>query len=175
MKRKIILNLAMSLDGYIATDEGKYDWIEGDGDTTLNTEEEFDFKGFLETVDTMIMGRKSYDDCSIEPFKDKLIFIASSKMNKDFDNVRFIKGDIVKIIQEEQKKDGKNIYLFGGGELIDQFIKEDIIDEYVVAIIPTILGKGRKLFLENNPYIKLKLYHYNIGEGVVALHYRKRC
>ena len=174
MKRKIILNLAISLDGYIATEEGQYDWIVGDGSSDLNTEKELNFEDFLDTIDTMVMGRKSYDDCSIEAFKDKVIFIASSKIQEDFDNVRFIKGDIVKLIQEEQKKDGKDIYLFGGGELIDQFIKEDIIDEYMIAIIPTILGKGRKLFLENNPQIALKLHSYNIGEGVVALHYTKR-
>lgn len=174
MKRKIILNLAMSLDGYIATEDGKYDWIKGDGDSHLDTEEKFDFEVFLTRIDSMVMGRKSYDDCSIEPFKDKEIFIATSKAKKDFDNVRFISGNVVKIIQEEQKKDGKDIYLFGGGELIDHFIKDDVIDEYMIAIIPTILGKGRKLFLDNNPMIPLHLESYSVGEGVVVLHYTKR-
>lgn len=174
MKRKIILNLAMSLDGYIATEDGKYDWIEGDGNSHLDTKEQFDFQAFLDTIDTMVMGRKSYDDCTIEPFRDKDIFIATSKAEENFDNVRFISGDVVKLIQEEQNKEGKDIYLFGGGELIDQFIKADAIDEYMIAIIPTILGKGRKLFLENNPMITLHLRTYNVGEGVIVLHYSKR-
>lgn len=174
MKRKIILNLAMSLDGYIATEDGKYDWIKGDGNSRLDTESKFDFQVFLDTINTMVMGRKSYDDCDIEPFNDKEIFIATSKMEKDFDNVKFISGDVVTLIQEEQKKEGGAIYLFGGGELIDQFIKADVIDEYMIAIIPTILGKGRKLFLENNSMIKLHLESYVIEEGVVMLHYAKR-
>lgn len=174
MKRKIILNLAMSLDGYIATEEGKYEWIQGDGNVHLDTEEKFNFEAFLDTIDTMIMGRKSYEDCDIQPFRNKEIFIATSKKEKDFDNVRFISGDIVKFLQEEQTKDGKDIYLFGGGELIDQFIKADIIDEYIVAIIPTILGKGRKLFLENNPMILLQLESYRVEEGIVVLQYLKR-
>ncbi len=84
MKRKIILNLAMSLDGYIATEDGKYDWIKGDGDSSLDTKNKFDFQAFLDTISAMVMGRKSYDDCDIEPFNDKEIFIATSKMEKRF-------------------------------------------------------------------------------------------
>lgn len=174
MKRKVILNLAVSLDGYIATDEGGYEWIKGDGSHELDTERAFDFEGFLETVDTMIMGRKSYDDCPLDPFSDKEILIVSRRDYQDFENVKFINDDIIAYVKDMLNKEGKNIYLFGGGELIDHFIKAEIIDEYVIAIIPVILGKGRKLFLENNPMIPLKLYDYNVGEGVVALHYRLR-
>ena len=81
---------------------------------------------------------------------------------------------MIKLLQDEQKKDGKDIYLFGGGELIDHFIKADIIDEYAVAIVPTILGKGRKLFLEDNPKIDLKLEKYWIQEGTMIMYYSKR-
>lgn len=174
MDRKVILNLAISLDGYIATEEGGFDWIVGDGDHRLDTDKNFDFEGFLETVDVMIMGRKAYDDCPLDPFKDKEILIASHKDYEDFDQVKFIKDDIIDYVKELLKKDGKNIYLFGGGVLIDHFIKAGIIDEYIIGIIPVILGKGRKLFLENNPMMPLKLHDYNIGEGVVILHYKLR-
>jgi len=174
MKRKIILNLAMSLDGYIATESGGYEWIVGDSDKSLNTEKEFDFPEFLKTVDVVVMGRKSYDDCDIDGFKDKTVYIATSKDMADFENVKFIKGDIVNIILEEQSKPGKDIYLFGGGEVIDPFIKADVINEYCIAIIPTILGKGRKLFLDNNPTLNLHLDKYTTSEGVVVLTYSKR-
>lgn len=57
MKRKIILNLAISLDGYIASEDGGYDWIVGHGDNTLNTENKFDFDKFLEGIDIVVMGK----------------------------------------------------------------------------------------------------------------------
>ncbi|WP_105619725.1 dihydrofolate reductase family protein [Vallitalea okinawensis] len=174
MKRKIILNLAMSLDGYIATEEGKYDWIHGDGNNHLDTEEKFSFGKFLDRVDTMVMGKKSYDDCDIEPFKNKEIYIVTHKQKENFDNVKFISGNVVECIKNEQKEQGKDIYLFGGGLLIDQFIKANVIDEYMVAIIPTVLGKGRPLFLDNNPQIPLHLENYFVEEGIVILHYTKQ-
>lgn len=138
MKRKIILNLAMSLDGFIATEDGKYDWIHGDGDNSLDTKEKFDFGKFLDTIDIMVMGRKSYDDCDIEPFQNKEIYIVTNEEKGDYDNVKFIHGDVVECIQKEQAKEGKHIYLFGGGLLIDQFVKTNVIDEYMITIIPTI-------------------------------------
>lgn len=64
--------------------------------------------------------------------------------------------------------------LIGGGILIDSFIKADIIDEFIIGIIPTVLGKGRPLFLGNNPTVKLKLEEYYIDNGVTILCYKKR-
>lgn len=172
--RKIILNLAMSLDGYIATEEGKYEWIGGHGDTSLNQNAPFDFDGFLKSIDTMVWGRRSYEDCETEPFEDKEIIVATSKNMDDYDNVKFINGDVVEYIKSIREKEGKDIYLFGGGVLIDEFIKHDLIDNYIISIIPTILGKGKPLFLENNPTIKLKLDNYVVEDGVVTMYYSKR-
>lgn len=58
--------------------------------------------------------------------------------------------------------------------MIDPFIKDDIIDEYIIGIIPTILGKGRRLFLGNNPKIDLKLQEYSVEDGIVIMRYSKR-
>jgi dihydrofolate reductase len=174
MKRKIILNLAISLDGYIASEDGGYDWIVGDGDDTLNTKNKLNFDKFLEGIDVVVMGKKCYEQNMHNDYKNKKVYVATSQKNQDQDNVHFISGDIVKIIQEEKEKAGKDIYLFGGGKLVDSFIKADIIDEYIIGIIPIILGKGRPLFLENNPTIKLHLYEYIIEEGITILKYTKR-
>ena len=78
------------------------------------------------------------------------------------------------MIEQEKQKNGKNIFLFGGGKVIDPFIKANIIDEYIIGIIPTILGKGRNLFLGNNPKIDLHLDQYISDEGIVILRYSKR-
>lgn len=173
MERKIILNLAISLDGFIASEDGTYEWIVGDGDHKLNTGKH-DFNKFLEGVDTVVMGKNCYDQNMHLEYKNKKVYIATSQKLQDKENIHFINGDICKVILEEKKKAGKDIYLFGGGVLVDHFIKADIIDEYIIGIIPIILGKGRPLFLQNNPTIKLHLDEYLIEEGITILKYSKR-
>ena len=173
MSGKIILNLAMSLDGYIAREDGGYDWIAGDGDPTLDSEESFDFGEFLAGIDIVLMGGESYRQGFAKDYQNKTVYVATSKEETDTDHLRFISGDIVSIIQKE-KETGKKIYLFGGGKVIDPFIKADVIDEYNIAIIPIILGSGRKLFLENNPTLELHLDSYTVSNGTLAMTYSKR-
>lgn len=173
MERKIILNLAISLDGFIASEDGTYEWIVGDGDHKLNTGKH-DFNKFLEGVDTVVMGKNCYDQNMHLEYKNKKVYIATSQKLQDKENIHFINGDICKVILEEKKKEGKDIYLFGGGVLVDHFIKADIIDEYIIGIIPIILGKGRPLFLQNNPTVKLHLDEYLIEDGITILKYSKR-
>ena len=173
MNGKIILNLAVSLDGYIADKDGGYDWIVGDGSSTLNTENKWSHDKFLENIDVVVMGKKCFDQDMHKEYQDKEVYIATSKEIEDFENYHFINGDIVKEI-EKLKNKGKNIYLFGGGILIDSFVKANVIDEYVIGIIPTILGKGIKLFYDNNTKIDLKLEYYAVEDGIVIMKYSKR-
>lgn len=174
MGRKIILNLAMSIDGYIASEDGGYDWIIGDGDNKLDTKDKWDYTEFSKGIDIVVMGKKCYDQNFHNDFKDKKVYVATSKELDDYDNIHFIKDDVCKFIEEEREKEGKDIFLFGGGSLVDNFIKKDIIDEYIIGIIPTILGKGRSLFLGNNPKIDLHLEQYNLENGIVILKYSRR-
>ena len=177
-KRKIILNLAMSLDGYIARVDGGFDWIVGDGDKSCNTEKQFSFEKFLEKIDTIIMGRKAYEDSpseSFEMFKSQKVYVVTSKrLESKYDNVEFVNRDILKFVLGLQKKGGRDFWLFGGARLTDDFIKADVIDEYIVGVVPIILGSGRRLFLENNPTIKLHLNECTIQEGVIIMRYSKR-
>ena len=173
MSGKIILNLAISLDGYIADENGGYDWIVGDGNSTLNTENKWDYNKFLDGIDVVVMGRNCYDQNMHKDFQGKEVYIASSEKIDDYENYHFISGNICESISK-LKNEGKNIFLFGGGCLVDNFVKSDIIDEYVIGIIPTILGKGRKLFFENNPKIDLTLEYYSVEDGVIVMKYSKR-
>ena len=173
MNGKIILNLAISLDGYIADENGGFDWIVGDGNTTLNTDDKWDYGKFLEDIDVIVMGKNCYDQGFHKDFKGKDVYIASTKELNNYENYYFINGNIVNSISA-LKNQGKNIFLFGGGGVIDHFVKADVIDEYVIGIIPTILGKGRKLFLEDNPRIDLTLKYYSIEDGVIVMKYSKR-
>lgn len=174
MSRKIILNLAMSIDGYIADVDGGFEWIVGDGDSSLNTNNKWDFSKFLENIDVVVMGKTCYDSNFHNDYKNKKVYVATSKELEDYDNIHFINGDIVKVIEEERQKEGKDIYLFGGGIVIDNFIKADVIDEYIIGVIPTILGKGIPLFPGNNPKIDLHLEEYFVEDGIMIMRYSKR-
>ena len=173
MTGKIILNLAVSLDGYIADKDGGYSWIVGDGNFTLNTENKWSHDKFLENIDVVVMGKKCFDQDMHKEYQDKEVYIATSKEIEDFENYHFINKDIVKVI-EDLKNKGKNIYLFGGGILIDSFIKANVIDEYIIGVIPTILGKGIKLFYDNNPKIDLTLDYYSVEDGIIIMKYLKK-
>lgn len=178
MKRKIILNLAMSIDGYISDEDGGFEWIVGENDNSKDTKEQFDFNEFLNTCDTIVMGRKSYEDIPEETFEEfkhmKIYVVTNSEFKVNRDNVEIINGDIVNKILKIREEEGKNIWIFGGAILADSFIKADVIDEYIIGLIPCILGKGRKLFLENNPNINLHLENYSFSDGIAILTYTKR-
>ncbi len=176
MNGKIIFNLAMSLDGYIADEDGAFEWIRGHEDRTLDTTNKYDFYEFLNSIDIVVMGRKCYDQdlhTLSKISKDKTIYVATSTSLENYENIIFVKDDIVNTIRDEKEK-GKIIYLYGGGILIDCFLKEDLVDEYIVGIIPTILGKGRKIFYESNYIVDLNLDEYIIDDGIVILRYSKR-
>jgi dihydrofolate reductase len=177
-KRKIILNLAMSLDWFIANEDGSYDWIIGDWDSSQNTEKQFNFNDFLKSIDTVVMWRKAYNDCERETLTmlaDKTIYVAThSEIIDKSDNIISINWNISQQIQRLQKSDGKDIYLWWGDYLADDFIKSDIIDEYIIGIIPTILWKWKPLFLENNPTIKLNLTETTVTDWIVILKYKKK-
>ncbi len=176
MKRKIVLSLAMSLDGYIASEDYSYQWItENTGaEDNFSNEKAFDFQGFFDSMDIIVMGKNCYDLGMHKEFKKQKIYVATHKGNQDHHNIHFISGDIHKVILEEREKEGKDIFLFGGGKVIDSFLKADIIDEYVIGVIPIILGKGIPLFYEGNPTIRLKLVENITDKGTVILRYVKR-
>lgn len=91
MKRKIILNLAMSIDGYIASEDGGFDWIVGDGDDKLDTENKWDYDKFLNNVDTVVMGKKCYNQNFHNDFNGKKVYVATSQKLDDIAILRYSK------------------------------------------------------------------------------------
>lgn len=177
-KRKLIFNLAMSLDGYLSREDGSFDWIVGDNDKSHDSKEQFDFSKFLESIDTVIMGRKAYEDLpeeSISMYDDKKVYVVTSKkLVEKLKNVEFVNRDIFELVLKLKEEKGKDIWLYGGAVLADLFIKNDVVDEYIVGIIPTILGSGRKLFLENSHKVDLHFQESYVSEGVVIIKYVRR-
>ena len=171
------MNLAISLDGYISTNEGNFDWITGQGDLSSDTEIQFNFDVFKDSVDTVVMGSKAYEDCvlsGLDTYEGKELIVATSRKFEPCDHVEFVNGDICGRILELRKEEGEDIWLFGGAGLTDSFIKADIVDEYIIGIIPVILGSGRPLFYKDNPTIDLKLTECTVADGVTLLRYSKR-
>ena len=176
--RKVVLNLAISLDGRIVDENNQFDWIHGDGDTSHNTENSFDFSAFLKSCDTLILGKTAYDDLppgSLELFSDKKIVVLTHSLEKpQTENSEFFNGDLTTFIKDLKQVEGKNIWVFGGASVSTILIKEDLIDAYIIGIIPVIVGNGTRLFADGNPLLELHLEQYSIEEGIVMLTYSRK-
>lgn len=175
--RKLILNLAISLDGYISDEHGGFEWIGGHDDKSNDTKDVFDFPGFMNDIDTIVMGSKAYEDVvltNVDTYDDKKIIVATSRVLEKRENVEFINEDICGKILDLKNEKGNNIWLYGGAVLTDAFIKANIVDEYVIGIIPTILGGGRALFKGDYGKIELHLDQATVNDGIVMLVYSRR-
>lgn len=173
MEAKIILNLAMSLDGFIAKEDDTYAWIVGSGNPKLNTQEHNDYKAFLRSIDIVVMGKRCYDLGMHREFEDKQVYVITHQRLISSDHLIFGDESLVQVLLDEKTK-GKSIYIFGGGQIVDLFVKRDLIDEYIIGIIPIILGKGIPLFLGNNPEIPLYLESILVEDGITIQRYRRR-
>ena len=118
MARDIILNLAISLDGFICDEDGGFAWISGQGDVRADTADHFDFDGFLASCDTIVMGRKAYEDClsSLPEAAEKRFLVASRTPRAPEGRVVFLSADVVAEVLALKDRPGKHIWLFGGGE-----------------------------------------------------------
>ncbi|HRE40003.1 MAG TPA: dihydrofolate reductase family protein [Ignavibacteria bacterium] len=172
MSRQLILNIAMSLDGYIAGENDDLDFlkiVEKEG-------EDYGHSEFLQTIDTIIWGRRTYDKVlsfGIEfPYRDKNCFVFSKTKIGEDENVKFINEDINTFIEKLKHEKGKNIYCDGGGEIVLELMKNKLIDKFIISIIPCILGKGIKLFNESGQMQKLRLVKTcNFSTGLVQIEY----
>ncbi|MCR8658683.1 dihydrofolate reductase family protein [Paenibacillus endoradicis] len=178
-ERKIILDLAVTLDGFIEGKNGEVDWCIMDPD--------MGFTNFLNQIDTIIYGRKSYDlwgqyipdnkDSDTEKeiwklvhSKEKYVF---SRTQKEIDNQAiFINENIVEEVNALKKKDAKDIWLYGGASLITTFINLRLIDEFRLSIHPVILGEGKPLFIDIKQKLNLKVVSTRtFSSGVVQIIY----
>ncbi len=173
-KRKIVLYIATSLDGYIATCDDSLEWlfkVEGEGDNGISE--------FYDTVDTILMGKRTYD-WVIEnaegdfPYNDKECYVFSRSAHKDNNDVKFVNGDVVNLTNQLKNEEGKNIWLVGGGELLLSFIKEKLVDEIIVTVAPTLIGKGIPLFKEDDYQLELMLKGVRRFNQFVELSYEVR-
>ncbi|WP_270087449.1 dihydrofolate reductase family protein [Sphingobacterium sp. SYP-B4668] len=176
--KKVILNLAVTLDGFIEGSNGEVDWCIMD--------EDMDFNAFIESIDTMFYGRVSYDSWgNFQPegdtsptelamwqaihSKNKYVF---SSQNRQDENATFINTNIADTIAQIKQQAGKDIWLYGGANLIKTFIQLALIDVYKISVHPVVLGEGKPLFEDIQKRIGLKLMGTRIFKsGVIELTY----
>jgi len=174
MKRKVIVFIATSLDGYIATENDSLDWlfkVEGEGDNG--------YSEFYSTIDTIILGRRTYDwIMNVEkdnfPYQDKKCYVFTKSKYEPHDQVEFVEGDIVKFINTLKDTDGGDIWIVGGGNLLSHVIKENLVDEFIITVAPTIIGKGIPLFNKQDNEIELQLKSIRQFNQFAELHYVKK-
>jgi dihydrofolate reductase len=167
--RSLVLNLAVSLDGYIAGPNGEYDWCFTDAD--------YGMTDFLKSVDTTVMGGKSYrlllEAGAPYPEFTNYVFSRTEKTSPH-PNVVLVSDDIPTFVNSLKRKKGKNIWLFGGSEIIQPLMQENIVDELILSIHPIILGGGLPLFksLDERKIIRLT-DSITYPSGLVQLIYKK--
>ena len=170
--RKIILFIAMSLDGLIAKHDGDISFlsaVEQEG-------EDFGYSKFIDSVDTVLLGRKTYDkilSMGIDlPYGDRKVYVLTHFPKEDLNNVSFFSGDLKDLVSSLKNQDGKHIYCDGGSETILQLLQNDLIDEMTISIVPVLLGDGIHLFESGFEELKLELMNVKSFEkGLVQLRY----
>lgn len=168
--RKILLNLAVTIDGYIAGPKGEYDWC--------FTDDDYGLTAFGNRVDTLIMGRKTYE--VIVPYvekwyADKNLVVFSRTLNETpFANVRVVQEDPLSYVRALKRQPGKDIWLYGGAEFIAAFREANGIDEMHLSVHPLLLGDGIPLFGKGDRASFELVESVPYPSGLVQLIYRRK-
>ncbi|GAA0877122.1 dihydrofolate reductase family protein [Algoriphagus jejuensis] len=175
--RKLIIYIAASLDGYIAKPNDDLSFlklVEKEG-------EDYGYAAFTATIDTIILGRKTYDwvleeiGTSHYDNGDRDVFVITKTERPSSGRTTFYTGDLVEFVHQLKAKDGKNIYCDGGAELINELLKNDLIDEFIISIVPVLVGGGTRLFKDGRAEQELELLSTQAFDtGLTQLHYRRK-
>ena len=175
--RKISLFIAMSLDGYIAKpndDLGFLKLVEKEG-------EDYGYAEFKANIDTIIIGRKTYDWVQREigtshyDNGERNVYVITRTERQNVGKTTFYTGNITDLVQQLKSETGKNIYCDGGAEIVNELLKSDLIDEFIISIVPVLVGNGTRLFKDGRPEQLLELVNSKTFDtGLTQLHYKRK-
>jgi len=173
--RKIIVYIATSADGYIARTDGSVDWLD-----RPRTAGDYGMKNFVKSIDTILFGRKTYDQSlkfdkkSVERNLSKTKnYVFTRKPPKSKLNVVFVNEPVKDFASRLRATPGKNIWMMGGGGIIASFLDAGELDEFIIHVVPTFIGEGIPLIAPGHRNIELSLLSTEgYKDGVVRLHYR---
>jgi dihydrofolate reductase len=171
--RNVILYIAASLDGFIAAPDDDLSFlslVEQDG-------EDYGYAEFIKTVDTVVLGRKTYDwvmkHVTEFPHHDKETYVITHTPKPGFEMLTFYSGNLKDLLAELKRKPGQNIFIDGGAQIVNELLMYHLIDELIISVIPILLGKGVRLFNEGRSEQRLDLVNSTqFKTGLVQLHYK---
>lgn len=170
--RKVIVYIACSMDGYIAgpnDDLGFLHKVEKPG-------EDYGYGQFIESIDTVIMGRKTYEKVmsmvSEFPHASRECYVMTSTPRMDSGKTTFYTGDLRQLVVMLTQQNGRDIFIDGGAEIINSLMKDNLVDEFIISTVPVILGDGTPLFKGGRPEADLEFVSVrHFDTGLVQLHY----
>lgn len=168
--RKVVLALAVSLDGFIEGPNGEYDWC--------FTDQDYGMSDFFARIDSIFIGRKSYElaltmgDNPMPGFPKLKEYVFSNTLKEVKAGAVLVTGDIESEVKKIKMDVGKDIWLFGGASLTSSLLKSNLIDEIGLAVHPVLLGGGKPLFSDIRERINLTLVDSkSYSSGLVSLTY----
>lgn len=174
--RPLLLNLTTSLDGFIADADGGIDWI-----LPPTEDVPVEYLDLVATVDAFVMGRITYEVSLALPggmdlFRDKRVYVFTSREDvQPHEGVEFIHEDPVAFVTALKQQPGGTIWLFGGGQLATALSSAGLVDDYLIAIQPVLLGSGIALWQGGGEQIRLEPVSARTWpDGIVELRYRRR-
>jgi dihydrofolate reductase len=167
--RRLRYSVAMSLDGYIASEDGSYDWITMDP--------AIDFSAYLAKFDTLLMGRGTWEIMQTPEGRSMLdgmsVYVVSTTLDAEAcPGVNVISADVEDVVASLKAEPGKDIWLFGGGVLFRSMLEAGLVDRVEVGVIPALLGSGIQLLPGSDVLTKLELHsEETFASGIVLLKY----
>jgi dihydrofolate reductase len=169
--RSVLLGLGISIDGYIARRDGSVDF--------LFMPKDYSMAPFFAGIDTAIMGRKTYDVVQAmgggwHGPKMAVYVMSRTLPAGERDGCIFTAQTPKALVDEIRKSKGKDIWMMGGGELVREFLKADLIDELHIGVVPVLLGEGIPLFPQGFPQRDFALIeNKTFSKGLIALKYKR--
>lgn len=175
--RKLSLYIATSVDGYIAQPNDDLSFlkiVEKEG-------EDYGYAAFTATIDTIIIGRKTFDyvvqeiGASHYDNGERDVYVITRTEKSDTNRIKFYTGDLTELVNTLKNKNGKDIYCDGGAEVINELLKNDLIDELTISIVPILLGNGTRLFKDGRPEQILEFVTAKTFDtGLTQLYYKRK-